>query len=46
VINVTISSPETSYVYYTRIPSPVYQYELLAIGSEILSTVTSIIVSD
>jgi len=26
VISVTISSPETSYVYYTRMPSPIYQY--------------------
>jgi hypothetical protein len=26
VISVTISSPETSYVYYTRMPSSVIQY--------------------
>ena len=26
MISVTISSPETLYVYYTRMPSPIYQY--------------------
>jgi hypothetical protein len=26
VFSITISSPETSYIYYVRFPSPVYQY--------------------
>jgi hypothetical protein len=34
VVSVTISSPETSYIWYVRISSPIYQYVVNLVMSQ------------